>query len=92
LRDLVGNDDWLRKTRSTEQAVLGYAQSWALFSLLMKERRHELRRYLEMISHRRTREHRLADFAACFGADLARQERRYQAYLREVVRDQASDN
>jgi hypothetical protein len=92
LRDLVRNDDWLRKTRRAEHAILGYAQSWALFSYLMKERPRELRRYMAMIYHRRTPEHRLADFAACFGADLARQEQRYQAYMRRVVRDQVGEN
>jgi hypothetical protein len=37
---------------------------------------------------RRTPEHRLADFAEAFG-DLPALERRYQEYLREVVRQQA---
>jgi hypothetical protein len=89
LRALVANDDWLRKAPRVDQVILGYAQSWALFSLLMKERPRELRRYLEMIYARRAPDHRLSDFGACFGPDLARFERRYQAYLRQVVRQQA---
>jgi hypothetical protein len=89
LRSLVSDDGWLRKATSTQQVVLGYSQSWALFSFLMREHPDRLRRYLALIYPRRTAEHRLTDFAQAFGADLARLDRRYQAYLREVVRQQA---
>jgi hypothetical protein len=87
LRALVGSDDWLRKARRVDQVVLGYAQSWALFRLLMEERPKALRRYLALVYPRRTPDHRLADFAEAFG-DLTALERRYQEYLREVVRQQ----
>jgi hypothetical protein len=89
LRALVADDDWLRKAPNTQQLVLGYAQSWALFSFLMREHPDRLRRYLVLIYPRRTPEHRLTDFAQAFGADLRGLERRYQEYLREVVRRQA---
>ncbi len=85
LRALVASDDWLRKATRTNDVLLGYSQSWALFRMLMDERPGQLRRYLRTIYTRRTPKHRLADFAACFGRDLAALERRYQAYLRQVV-------
>lgn len=89
LRALAADDDWLRKAKQLNQVVLGYAQSWALFRLLMEERPAQLRAYLRTIHARRTPEHRLADFAAAFGADLAKLDRRYQAYLRELARKEA---
>jgi hypothetical protein len=88
LRALLENDDWLRRAERPEQVALGYAQSWALFGLLMRDRPKSLRRYLEIIQGRRTPEHRLADVAECFG-DLAALDRRYQAHLRELARQQA---
>jgi hypothetical protein len=89
LRTLIAGDDWLRKAQSVDRILLGYAQSWALFHLLMEERPRELRRYLALVYDRRTPDHRLADFAQAFGADLDRFEKRYQAHLRDLVREQA---
>jgi hypothetical protein len=89
LRRLVEGDDWVRKSRRVDRVLLGYSQSWALFDLLMKERPRQLARYLQIIYPRRTPDHRLADFAEAFGADLARLERRYQAHVRHLVRQQA---
>ena len=43
-------------------ALLGYAQSWALFRMLMEERPKQMRAYLTLIWDRRTSEHRLTDF------------------------------
>ena len=77
----------LRQAKTVDPVVLGYSQSWALFRLLMEERPRALRRYLELVYARRTPEHRLADFVEAFG-DLAALERRYQEYLRELVRQQ----
>jgi hypothetical protein len=88
LKDLIASDDWLRKATTVDQVLLGYAQSWALFRLLMEERPRALRQYLAVIYARRTAEHRLADFVENFGADLAKLETRYQAYVRGVVADQ----
>src|SRR5262249_39690277 len=80
---------WLRKATGVDRIILGYAQSWALFHLLLEERPRELRRYLTLIYDRRTPDHRLADFAQAFGADLDRFEKHYQAHMRDLVREQA---
>jgi hypothetical protein len=90
LRALASGDDWLRKATTVDQVVLGYAQSWALFRLLIREQPKQLRAYLQTIYPRRTSEHRLADFVAAFGGDLPKLERRFRAYLYEVVRKEAS--
>jgi hypothetical protein len=89
LRALVADDDWLRRATTVDQVLLGYAQSWALFRLLMQERPRALRRYLATISARQTPEHRLADFTEAFGTDLAALESRYRAYMGDVAREQA---
>lgn len=83
LRTLLTADDW----RSDGRVQVGYAQSWALFRLLMHERPRSLRRYLALIHERRTPDHRLTDFAEAFGPDLAALERRYRDYLRELAED-----
>jgi hypothetical protein len=88
LRSLVENDDWLRKPTTVDRILLGYAQSWALFRMLMEEKPQALKRYLSAIYSRRTPDARLTDFAEAFGADLDRLEGRYQEYIRGVVRDQ----
>ncbi|MFO0879725.1 MAG: DUF1570 domain-containing protein [Gemmataceae bacterium] len=90
LRALVSNDDWLRKAHRVDQVVLGYAQSWALFRLLMEERPTQLRAYIESLRARKTAEHRLADFVAGFGTDLTRLDKRYQEYLREIARKEVA--
>ncbi len=70
------------------QVVLGYAQSWALFSMLMEQRPKALRKYLALIESRRTPDHRLTDFAEVFGTDFDKLEVSYQGYVREVVKQQ----
>jgi hypothetical protein len=85
LRALTADDAWLRGSTSVQQVLLGYAQSWALFKMLMEERPNDLKRYLALIYPRRTPDHRLTDFAECFG-DPDKLERHYQAYLREMAR------
>jgi hypothetical protein len=89
LRSLLENDDWLRKATRVEPVLLGYSQSWALFRMLIEEHPEKLKAYLESIRPRRTPEHRLADFAAAFGTDLAKLGRRYQGYMRAVVKREA---
>jgi hypothetical protein len=88
LQTLISSDDWLRQPTRAEQAVLGYAQSWALFRMLMEERPQALRKYLALIADRRMPDHRLTDFGEAFGADLAKLEARYLAYLKETVQQQ----
>jgi Protein of unknown function (DUF1570) len=78
---LVQSDDW----RMGSSALVAYAQSWALFRLLMEEKTPELKRYLHTVATRKTPDHRRADFGEAFGADLPAFERRYQNYLQELL-------
>jgi uncharacterized protein DUF1570 len=87
LSELVGDDAWLRQATTTETVLLGYAQSWALFRMLMEDQPPALRKYLTLIYVRRTPEHRLADFVECFG-DLTKFEVRYRAYMRRIVAEE----
>jgi hypothetical protein len=89
LRELVASDDWIRRATRVEPVVLGYSQSWALFRLLMQERPRKLKAYLKAIYTRHTPEQRLGDFVAAFGS-LARLERRYREYMREIVADEVT--
>jgi hypothetical protein len=84
LEDLVGNDAWLRENIGGNRALLGYAQSWALFRMLMQERPQQMRSYLAAIYYRRTMEHRVTDFLQAFG-DLTRLELRYGEYIKELL-------
>jgi hypothetical protein len=88
LKELIESDDWLRKATTVEGVLLGYGQSWALFRMLMEERPQALKKYLAAIYSRRTPEHRLADFAEAFGADLGKLEARHREYVRAVVKEQ----
>jgi hypothetical protein len=92
LRALVIGDDWLRKAKTVDDILLGYAQSWALFCLLMEQRPTALREYLATVQPRRTPERRLDDFASAFGTDLARFEESYLEYIRRVVREQVRND
>jgi len=80
LRDLVEADRW----RETNRVLVGYAQSWALFRMLMEERRGELKTYLKAIETRRTPEQRLADFRQAFG-EPSTVERRHREYIAEMI-------
>ncbi len=88
LHSLLSGDDWMLKAPNVEQVLLGYAQSWALFRMLMEQRPRTLRNYLTLLYDRRTPEPRLADWAQIFGTDLATFERRYQDYVRGLVRQE----
>jgi hypothetical protein len=85
LKDLVRSDDWLRKATRTEQVLLGYGQSWALFRMLMEKRPKAMKKYLALIRERRTGEHRLADFGSCFGANLTVLEAEHRDYVRKLA-------
>ena len=63
----------------------GYAQSWALFRMLMEKRPKAMKKYLALIRDRRTDEHRLTDFGSCFGANLTSLEAEHRDYVRKVV-------
>jgi hypothetical protein len=82
LNDLLTRDDWMRDTKT---ALLAYAQSWALFKMLMEERPAQLRKYLEANWSRRTPDHRGTDFAAAFGVEVERLELRYLEFMKEQV-------
>jgi hypothetical protein len=84
LRTLVENDDWLRRGGSQAAIALGYAQSWALFRMLVEERPEALRKYLDRIRDERTPEHRLEDFAEAFG-NFDKMDTRYREYVKDVV-------
>jgi hypothetical protein len=89
LRALVASDDWFRKAKLVNEVLLGYSQSWALFRMLMEEEPARLKAYLKTIRDRQTPDRRLTDFAVAFGPDLKKLERRYQAYLRKIARNEA---
>jgi hypothetical protein len=85
LRDLIGSDDWLRGKDSARTGLLGYAQSWALFRMLMEERPQQMRYYLNLIYNRKTPENRVADFIQAFGPDLGRLQLRHTEYIKEMI-------
>jgi hypothetical protein len=82
LEDLVSSNAWLHEPHLI---AAGYAQSWALFRMLMEERPEAFRKYLAKVYTRRTDGTRLNDFREAFGQDLQRFELRFQEYIREVV-------
>ena len=82
LHDLMERDDWLKDTKT---ALLAYAQSWALFKMLMEERPAQLRKFIELNYNRRTNDHRPGDFAAAFGIEVDRMELRYLEFIKEQV-------
>lgn len=84
LTDLVGGDEWLRGKEGAKMALVGYAQSWALFRMLMEERPAQMRAYLAMVYQRKAENWRLDDFGRAFG-DLNRLELRYIQYMKEQV-------
>lgn len=82
---LIESDEWLRGKNALQLGLLGYAQSWALFRMLMQERPREMRNYLDRIYSRRTGDYRMDDFLQAFGTDLPRLELRYGEYCKELV-------
>ena len=64
LTELITSD---RGLLDPQIALSGYAESWALFSMLMEERPTELRSYLTRIYNNREEANRLEDFTAVFG-------------------------
>jgi Protein of unknown function (DUF1570) len=88
LRALLTSDNWLRKATNVQQVLLGYAQSWALFRMLMEQQPRMLRNYLAVLYSRRTPEHRLEDWVQIFGANLKIFEKQYHEYIRMLVRQE----
>ncbi|MGF1577848.1 MAG: DUF1570 domain-containing protein [Gemmataceae bacterium] len=82
LQVLITRDDW---RTNTPTALLGYAQSWALFHWLIESRPKRFAWYLQRTYTRRTPERRLQDFGQAFGADLEHLEANYHKYIRRIV-------
>jgi hypothetical protein len=85
---LVGSDDWIRKATTTDAVLLGYAQSWALFRLLIQQHPKQFNQYLALVRSRRGPEHRLGDFVEVFG-DVGKFEMHYQDFVQRIVREEA---
>jgi hypothetical protein len=85
VRQLLENDDWMRGQTTPQNILLGYAQSWALFRMLMEEEPRTLRSYLKLIYGRQTSERRLADFQQTFGVNLEGLEKRHADYIQRQV-------
>jgi hypothetical protein len=85
LQDLLVSDAWIRGQTTASTVLLGYAQSWALFRMLMEEQPRALRTYLSLIYYREIPERRLADFQQAFGSDLGRLEQRHLEYIKKQV-------
>ena len=71
LSQLVTRDDWMPSARDNQTTLLAYAQSWALFRMLLEAATGEGERLLEPNIYSRTiHDRRLADFEQAFGRDL----------------------
>jgi hypothetical protein len=86
LSELITRDDWMPWTRDNHTSSLAYAQSWALFRMLVDEQPRNMRDYLQQIYPRTIRDRRLADFEQAFGRDFVRLQRRYDQYIQELIR------
>ena len=69
-------------------ALSGYAESWALFTMLMEERPADLRNYLARVYTNKETEDRLGDFTAVFGDEVNRIEVRLLEFAKEQVERQ----
>jgi hypothetical protein len=88
LRQLLADDRWVRGAKDARTLLLGYAQSWALFRMLMEQRPRALRDYLAVVYSRQIPDRRLADFGQAFGS-LPQLEAHYQEYLQDLVQQYA---
>jgi hypothetical protein len=85
LETLIESDDWLRGQSNTQTVLLGYAQSWALFRMLMEQRPKAMQSYLELIKKRKTPDYRVDDFRQAFGKDLEKLQNQHLEYVKQVV-------
>jgi hypothetical protein len=85
LRELLEDDRWVRARKNNKKVLVGYAESWALFRMLMEEQSRGLSKFLGLIHGRQNRERRLADFEQAFGVTPSRMERRFLTYVKEQV-------
>lgn len=84
LRLLVEGDEWIARG-DTRTVLLGYAQSWALFRMLLEDHPQEFKRYLTRIYRRKTGDWRLDDFCTYFTKDLDQFDRKFQYYIQHLV-------
>src|SRR5262249_5152126 len=66
LTELLTRDDWMPSVRDSQTTLLVYAQSWALFRMLMEEQPQGMKAYLKTVYARQIRDRRLADFEQAF--------------------------
>jgi hypothetical protein len=85
LRKLVESERWMR-IKDAKLFSRHYAESWALFSMLMEERPRALRVYFDLIYSRQTNERRAADFEEAFGTSWAEHDRNFEQYVKRIVR------
>jgi hypothetical protein len=85
VRKLVESERWM-KIQDAKLFSRHYAESWALFSMLMEERPQALRAYFELIYSRQTNERRAADFEEAFGTNWAQHDRKLEDYVQRIVR------
>jgi len=85
LEELVSDNTW----RLDQRVMLGYAQSWALFRMLMEEQPARLKRYLALVNGSPTPEYRIQHFREAFG-DLAALETRLVQVMDDLVKQHPS--
>jgi hypothetical protein len=85
LAELIADDEALQH----HSVLLGYAQSWALFHLLMHEEPARLRAYVVSVRSGRAPEDRLRAFRESFG-DLPALQARHFSAMNELVKSHAS--
>jgi hypothetical protein len=86
LSQLITRDDWMPSARDSQTTLLAYAQSWALFRMLMEEQPQNMKQYVSQIYGQTIRDRRLADFQQAFGHDFLRFQRHYEEYIRALLR------
>ena len=84
LREMLESDRLLQGS-DIKTIFLAYAQSWALFRLLAEEEPDRLRSYLKLTYSERVQERRVANFQQAFGNDWPGHERRYAAYIKNLL-------
>jgi hypothetical protein len=84
LEQLVSDNAW----RLDQRVMIGYAQSWALFRMLMEEQPARLKRYLDLVNRGPTPEYRVQHFREAFG-DLAALEKRLNEVMDNLVKQHA---
>jgi hypothetical protein len=85
LQELIRRDDWLPPKCDERTTLLAYAQSWALFHMLMQEQPRAVPTYLKLIYPRTISDRRLDDFQQAFGTNLTALEGRHAKYIQDLV-------